>query len=176
MLASRQLCAIGCARRGGLLAPCLSFSARQAALLPRQHSIPAVAHAAARRSLFTATAAPRILSADAPPAAAPAPSPSQDKIIYVGPANSNIQFIKRLAAGTVFCFGVAYPIAAVVLNVGTATYGLGTRLLLSGIGSLFSIGLTTVLHKFTKGYIISISINPGALAASVFAFTALAFC
>jgi hypothetical protein len=178
MLASRQLCAIECARRGGLLASCFSFSARQNALLPRQRSIPVVTHAAARRSLFTATAAPRILSADAPPAAAPTPSPAQDKIIYVGPANSNIQFIKRLAAGTVICFGVAYPIAAVVLNVGTATYGLGTRLLLSGIGSLFSVGLTTVLHKFTKGYIISISINPGVSLFCTFAFSASghAFC
>jgi hypothetical protein len=163
MFASRQLCAISCARRGGLLASCLSLSARQDALLPRQRTVPAVALAASRRGLLTATAAPRLLSADAPPAAAPTPSPSQDKIIYVGPANSNIQFIKRLAAGTVFCFGVAYPIAAVVLNVGTATYGLGTRLLLSAIGSVFSVGLTTVLHKFTKGYIISIAINPGVL-------------
>jgi hypothetical protein len=108
-------------------------------------SLPARSTSAFKFRSFHSTPASRDIDG------APKPDADGNKVIYIGPANGNIRFIKRLAAATVFCFSVAYPVAAIGLNLGTATLGLGSRLLFSAVGSIFSIGLTSVLHKYTKG-------------------------
>ena len=60
-----------------------------------------------------------------------------DVVLYEGPANAQILRFKRIAVGTLVCFSVIYPACAIGLNIGTATVGLGTRLLLTATGVFY---------------------------------------
>ncbi len=93
--------------------------------------------------------------------------------LYIGPANSNIQFIKRFAAGALFSFSIIYPSCALLLNMGSPAFGLGSRLLVTGVGMAFTGGLMAILHRFTKGYVVSLRRQAGTSAVIEWADVAL---
>ena len=69
-----------------------------------------------------------------------------DVVLYEGPANAQILRFKRIAVGTLVCFSVIYPACAIGLNIGTATVGLGTRLLLTATGVFYFLLLFLVIY------------------------------